>query len=85
MQFQTSIMISNVDNGKAEVYTVTFDCTLSRCTLRPLQKKDLTWSSPYTEGISEVKPVYYNDKKAVLMTTMNGVVLYDYATKRVLF
>lgn len=84
-QLQTSIMIGNANTKKAEVYTVTFDCTQTSCTPRPLQPTDKTWSSPYTDGISEMKPVVYKGKYALLMTTMNGVIIYEYPSGAILF
>lgn len=79
-------MIGNSYSRKTEIYTVTFDCTQSGCSPRPLTVKDQTWSSPVTDGyINEIKPVYYKGKKAVLMTTTNGAVVYEYPSKTVLF
>lgn len=85
LQLQTYLMIGNSKTNKTEIYKVTFDCTQSNCTARPLKPSDLSWSSPVTEGICEIKPVYYKGKYAILMTTMNGVVIYEYPSGTVLF
>lgn len=84
-QIQTFIIIGNQKSKKAEVYNVKFECKQDGCTARPLQPQDLLWSSPINEGVSEVKPVTYNGKSAVLVSTNNGAVIYAYPSGSVLF
>ncbi|MEQ1963363.1 DUF6528 family protein [Xenorhabdus khoisanae] len=50
-----------------------------------IKKENLIWESPETTAMTEVKPVTYFGKKAILSVTENGVVIYALSDNNVLF
>jgi len=80
------IMFFNRDSNMVEVYRIQ-DPT------KEITKSDLLWQSPkiergydiYNGAGYEIKPIIYNGQKAILTTTKNGVIIYSYPDKNVLF
>jgi hypothetical protein len=72
------IVLYNRDAGAIEIYRLTDPAT-------PIGPADLLWQSPPLAGGSEVKPISYLGRKALLATTEYGAVIYAYPGKTLLF
>jgi len=47
-----------------------------------LTDKDVIWESPIVQQMTEVKPIVYNNKKSILSTTNNGVIIFEISNSR---
>lgn len=83
--FNKYIILGNQYTSKAEIYFLTFECNTYGCQALPVEDNDMVWSTPDTPGISEVKYVRYLGKPAILCTTQNGAIVYEYPSGTVLF
>ncbi|MCG3463060.1 DUF6528 family protein [Xenorhabdus bovienii] len=75
------LIIGNKKKNRIQIYKLNTSGDSSLLT-----DKDVIWESPEVNYMTEIKPVLYNGKKAILSTTGNGAIVFELSKeKTVLF
>lgn len=76
-----SLLVGNRQKNRLQIYKATISGDGATLT-----DKAIIWESPVVHAMTEVKPILYKGKKAILTTTDNGVMIFELSNaKTVLF